>query len=197
VALPPGAQPPPPPVLGSLQAAPPAGAAQSGAPDSNPASLAKKEASAGMSPAVLESGRVTFIDNAVDPTTGTIRLKATFENGNHALWPGQFLQVTLELTTEPSAIVVPASAINPSQSGQYVYVVKPDRSVEVRNVVILRQQGEEVVIAQGLQAGEEVVTEGQLRLTAGAKITSTNGRGNPEEPAGAAAPGGKERRGRG
>jgi multidrug efflux system membrane fusion protein len=194
-AMPPGAQPPPPPVLGSLQSTPPPGA-QAGTPGSNQSSLAKTEASAGMFPAASESGRVTFIDNAVDQTTGTIKLKATFENADRALWPGQFLQVRLDLTTEQSAIVVPAGAINPSQSGQYVYVVKPDRSVEVRNVVILRQQGEEVVVAQGLQAGEEVVTEGQLRLTPGAKITSTNGRGNPEEPSGAATTGGKERRGR-
>jgi multidrug efflux system membrane fusion protein len=149
-----------------------------------------------MTPAISEAGRVTFIDNAVDQTTGTIRLKGTFDNGDHALWPGQFLQITLDLTTEQGAIVVPAGAVNPSQSGQFVYVVKPDRSVEVRNVTILRQQGEEIVIAQGLQAGEEVVTEGQLRLTPGAKITSPNGRGNPEEPAAAGSGGGGQRRGR-
>jgi len=194
-ALPPGAQPPPPPVLGSLQAAPPAGS-QAGAPGANPSTLAKSEASAGMTPPISESGRVTFIDNAVDPTTGTIRLKATFDNADHALWPGQFLQVTLDLTMEQGAIVVPAGAVNPSQSGQFVYVVKPDRSVEVRNVTILRQQGEEIVIAQGLQAGEEVVTEGQLRLTPGAKITSPTSRGNPEEPGASATGGSGERRGR-
>jgi multidrug efflux system membrane fusion protein len=139
-----------------------------------------------MSPGVSESGHTAFIDNAVDPTTGVIKLKATFENSDHALWPGQFLQVTLDLTTETGAIVVPAGAVQQAQSGQFVYVVKPDRTVEMRNVVILRQQGEEIVIAQGLQPGEEVVTEGQLRLTPGARITSSNGRGNPEEPAGAA-----------
>jgi len=193
--LPPGAQPPPPPVLGSLQAAPPAGS-QSATPGASPSTLAKAEASAGMTPAISEAGRVTFIDNAVDPTTGTIRLKGTFDNSDHALWPGQFLQITLDLTTEQGAIVVPAGAVNPSQSGQFVYVVKPDRSVEVRNVTILRQQGEEIVIAQGLQAGEEVVTEGQLRLTPGAKITSPTGRGNPEEPAAAGSGGGGQRRGR-
>jgi multidrug efflux system membrane fusion protein len=195
VALPPGAQPPPPPVLGSLQAPPPAGS-QAGSPNASASALAKTEAAAGITPPVMESGRVTFIDNAVDPSTGTIKLKATFDNADRALWPGQFLQITLDLTTEDGAIVVPAGAVNPSQSGQFVYVVKPDRSVEMRNVVILRQQGEQIVIAQGLQPGEEVVTEGQLRLTPGAKITSPNGRGNPEEPTGAATTGGSPRRGR-
>jgi multidrug efflux system membrane fusion protein len=193
-ALPPGAQPPPPPVLGSLQAAPAAGS--DAAPGASPSTLAKTEASAGMTPPVSEAGRVTFIDNAVDPTTGTIKLKATFDNADHALWPGQFLQITLDLTTEQGAIVVPAGAVNPSQSGQFVYVVKPDRSVEVRNVTILRQQGEEIVIAQGLRAGEEVVTEGQLRLTPGAKIISPTSRGNPEEPGASATGGSGERRGR-
>jgi membrane fusion protein, multidrug efflux system len=192
-ALPPGAQPPPPPVLGSMPAARGGngGAAvpqglDSSAPGQAPASQAtqKAEAAAGMTPAVSESGRVSFIDNAVDASTGTIKLKASFPNQNHALWPGQFLQVSLELTTEDNAIVVPAGAVQPSQSGTFVYVVKPDQSVEARNVVILRQQGEQIVIAQGLQAGEEVVTEGQLRLTPGAKIT-TAGRGNPEDPASA------------
>ena len=206
-ALPPGAQPPPPPVLGSLPAVqtggqqPPGGSqagSQSGAPTSprTPQTPLSKAEAAGMTPGLSESGHVSFIDNAVDPTTGMIKLKATFENGNHALWPGQFLQVTLDLTTEANAIVVPAGAVQQSQSGQFVYVVKPDRSVEVRNVVILRQQGEEIVIAQGLQPGEEIVTEGQLRLTPGAKITSTTGRGNPEEPAGAPGGGGGQRRGR-
>ena len=136
-----------------------------------------------MTPAVSETGRVSFIDNAVDASTGTIKLKASFPNQNHQLWPGQFLQITLDMTTEENAIVVPAGAVQPSQSGTFVYVVKPDRSVEARNVVILRQQGEQIVIAQGLQPGEEVVTEGQLRLTPGAKIT-TGGRANPEDPGG-------------
>jgi membrane fusion protein, multidrug efflux system len=197
-ALPPGAQPPPPPVLGSMQPqtapggqtyAPPDTGAQKESP-----SLRKAEGAAGMVAALSETGHVTFIDNAVDPATGTIKLKATFDNGDHQLWPGQFLQVTLDLTTENNAIVVPTAAVQASQSGQFVYVVKPDRTVEVRNVVILRQQGEQMVIAQGLTPGEEVVTEGQLRLTPGATVT-TGGRGNPEEPATAPA-GGGQRRGR-
>ena len=207
-ALPPGAQPPPPPVLGSLSTQPAGGpppsagsqpSSQPGAsaPGAQPSTLEKTEAAAGMTPGLSESGHVSFIDNAVDPTTGTIKLKAAFENTDHALWPGQFLVVTLDLTTEDNAIVVPAAAVQPSQSGQYVYVVKPDRTVEARNIIILRQQGEEIVVAQGLQSGEEVVTEGQLRLTSGAKVTSgNNGRGNPEEPAGGQGGGGGQHRGR-
>ena len=186
-ALPPGAQPPTPPVLGSLQAqpqqqppAPPAGDEPSGRRGGRSAAEATADAddAAGITAGASEAGHVTFIDNAVDNTTGTIKLKATFDNGDHGLWPGQFLTVTLDLTTETNAIVVPAAAVQPSQAGQYVYVVKSDKSVEVRNVVIVRQQGEQMVIAQGLTPGEEVVTEGQLRLTPGAKVTTGGAAGS-------------------
>jgi len=184
-ALPPGAQPPPPPVIGSLQAQP--------SPDQ---AAAKAAASAGIAPGLAASGRVTFIDNAVDAATGTIKLKGTFDNTDHALWPGLFVQITLDLTTEGNAIVVPAAAVQPSQSGQFVYVVKPDHSVEVRNVVILRQQGEQIVIAQGLAAGEEVVTEGQLRLTPGARVTTTHGQAEPATASDGNGKGGGARHGR-
>jgi len=187
--LPPGAQPPPPPVIGSLQAPPPAGA-QPSAPQGGAA------ASAGIAPGLMESGRVTFIDNAVDATTGTIKLKGTFDNADHALWPGLFVQITLDLTTEADAIVVPAAAVQPSQAGQFVYVVKPDHTVEVRNVVILRQQGEQMVIAQGLTPGEEVVTEGQLRLTPGARVTTGRGQAGAETAADGDGKSGSGRRGR-
>ena len=130
-------------------------------------------------PGLIEHGRVTFIDNTVDPQTGTIKLKGTFQNADQGLWPGLFVQVTLSLTTDENAIVVPASAVQPSASGQYVYVVKPDRTAEVRPVTVVRQQGEEVVIAKGLNAGEDVVTEGQLRLTPGAQVTEANRGGGP------------------
>jgi multidrug efflux system membrane fusion protein len=116
------------------------------------------------------SGSVTFIDNTVDPTTGTIKLKGTFPNTDHKLWPGLFVQVTLNLTTDTNAIVVPAIAVQASQQGQFVYVVKKDGTVEMRPVTVARQQGEEMVIANGLAAGEEVGTDGQLRLTPGARI---------------------------
>jgi multidrug efflux system membrane fusion protein len=88
------------------------------------------------------------------------------------LWPGAFVQVTLELTMNPDALVVPATAVQASQDGQYVYVVKADQTVEMRPVKVDRQQGAETVIAEGVTAGEEVVTDGQLRLTPGARVTS-------------------------
>lgn len=118
-----------------------------------------------------ETGTVTFIDNAVDPTTGTIKLKATFPNRNRSLWPGLFVQVSLTLTTNPNALVVPAIAVQTGQQGQFVYVVKEDQTVEVRPVRLDREVGNDAVIAQGLTAGERVVTDGQLRLTPGARVT--------------------------
>jgi membrane fusion protein, multidrug efflux system len=142
-----------------------------------------------------EGGVVTFIDNSVDSTTGTIKLKGTFANADHALWPGLFVQVTLVLSTEPNAIVVPAAAVQASQAGQYVFVVKPDRTVEMRNVKVGRQLGEEMVIAQGLAGGEEVVTDGHLRLTPGAHVT-TGTRGQGGAPASGGREGNGERGGR-
>jgi len=94
-------------------------------------------------------GVLSFIDNAVDSTTGTIRLKATFPNGDHQLWPGAFVQVTLGLTTQPDAIVVPVTAVQTSQDGSFVYVVRADRTVEMRPVKISRQAGGEAVVDGG------------------------------------------------
>ncbi len=130
-------------------------------------------AAPGQAPAAItaqQRGTVTFIDNTVDPTTGTIRLKATFANADRHLWPGAFVQVVLDLTTDPNAVVVPAVAVQTSQDGQYVYVVKTDRTVEMRPVKVDRQQGDEMVIASGVSAGEIVVTDGHLRLTPGARV---------------------------
>jgi multidrug efflux system membrane fusion protein len=136
--------------------------------------------------ATAARGVVTFIDNEVDVTTGTIRLKGTFPNNDHQLWPGAFVQVTLNLTTEQDAIVVPAVAVQVSQEGQYVFVVKPDRTVEMRTVKVERQQNDEAVIAEGISAGEEVVTDGQLRLTPGARVTErTDAAGRGARPEGA------------
>ncbi len=127
-----------------------------------------------------EEGTVSFIDNAVDPTTGTIKLKATFPNTSHRLWPGLFVQVTLLLTTNSGALVVPSAAVQDSQQGTYVYVIKPDRTAEMRTIRVEREQGGETVVAAGLKAGEEVVTDGHLRLTPGARVTTpedSGGRG--------------------
>jgi len=149
-------------------------------------------------PGLVENGRVSFIDNAVDATTGTIKLKATFANTDQGLWPGLFVQITMNLTEEENAIVVPAPAVQPSASGQYVYVVKPDRTAEVRQVVVGRQFGEEMIIARGLAEGEEVVTDGQLRLTPGAQVSiaGPRGGGNPEEGTAGTRGGGRRGAGR-
>jgi multidrug efflux system membrane fusion protein len=142
-------------------------------------------------PGLVENGRVSFIDNTVDPSTGTIKMKATFQNADQGLWPGLFVQVTLSLTDEQGVVVVPATAVQPSASGQYVYIVKPDRTAEVRQVTVARQFGEEMIIARGLSAGEEVVTDGQLRLTPGAQVST------PQRGGGGDGTGGEREGGRG
>ncbi len=115
-------------------------------------------------------GTLSFIDNAVDAATGMIIMKATFPNKERSLWPGQFVNVTLQLTEEPNAIVVPASAVQISQVGNYIFVVKADHKAELRNVVVSRTIGEEAVIAKGISAGETVVTDGQLKLRDGLPV---------------------------
>ena len=117
------------------------------------------------------SGRITFVDNAVDATTGTIRIKGTFPNGDRKLWPGQFVNVTVALTDDPAAIVVPSAAVQVGQQGQYVFVVRADRSVEYRPVVVERTRGEETVVKSGLKIAETVVTDGHLRLVAGSRVS--------------------------
>ena len=115
-------------------------------------------------------GELTFVDNNVDETTGTIQLRATFPNTDRALWPGQFAQVTLTLSELTNIVVVPSQAVQTGQSGQFIYVVKPDQTVEERPVTtgITYQGG--TVVKTGLQAGETVVTDGQLRLAPGVKV---------------------------
>jgi membrane fusion protein, multidrug efflux system len=130
------------------------------------------------------SGTVTFLDNAVDAATDTIRLKATFPNRDRRLWPGAFVEVTLQLTEDPKAIVVPNAAVQASQRGQIVYVVKPDQTVEARPITIGWTEGAETVIAKGLTAGETIVTDGQLRLTPGARVTREGTGASPAQPGG-------------
>ena len=117
-----------------------------------------------------EHGVLTFVDNSVDPTTGTIKLKGTFPNTDHKLWPGVFVRVTLRLTTQPNAVVVPNQAVQTGQEGPFVFVVKADRSVESRPVTTGARVDQDIVIANGIQSGETVVTEGQLRLAPGIKV---------------------------
>ena len=117
-----------------------------------------------------ETGSLTFIDNNVDMTTGTIKLKGTFPNAARKLWPGEFVRVTLRLTTEQNAVVVPNQAVQTGQDGSFVYVVKGDRSVENRPVTTGARVDQDLVVETGLNKGETVVTEGQLRLAPGMKV---------------------------
>jgi len=121
---------------------------------------------------IAASGRLVFVDNAVDSTTGTIKLRAQFANKDNALWPGQFVTVRVNLYEQKNAIVVPTQAVQTGPDGQYVFVVKPDMTTEVRKVTVERAEGDSVIIAKGLQNGEQVVTRGQLRLAPGVKVTA-------------------------
>jgi membrane fusion protein, multidrug efflux system len=116
------------------------------------------------------SGELTFIDNTVDATTGTIKLKATFRNSDSSLWPGEFVTATVNLYEQADAVVVPSAAVQTGPNGRYVFVVKPDMTVEMRDIVVDRTEGAETVVAKGLTPGLQVVTDGQLRLTPGAKV---------------------------
>ncbi|HKW97147.1 MAG TPA: efflux RND transporter periplasmic adaptor subunit [Bryobacteraceae bacterium] len=126
-----------------------------------------------------ERGVLTFVDNTVDATTGMIKLKGTFVNTDRKLWPGVFVRVRLRLTTQPNAIVVPNQAVQTGQEGPFVFVVKADRTVESRPIVTGARVDQDIVIANGLRAGETVVTEGQLRLAPGIKVQFREGRAGP------------------
>ena len=115
-------------------------------------------------------GTLSFIDNTVEATTGTIKLKGEFANTDRRLWPGQFVNVTLVLHTQPNAVVVPAQAIQNGQQGQFVFVIKPDMSVEARSITVNRTSSGQAIVDAGLSAGERVVTDGQLRLVPGSKV---------------------------
>jgi multidrug efflux system membrane fusion protein len=121
------------------------------------------------------NGQLSFIDNAVDQQTGTIRLNATFANEDRRLWPGQFVTATLVLREQPNALVVPSQAIQNGPNGPYVYVVKQDQSADLRRVSVERTEGLHSIIAKGLEAGEVVVISGQLRVTPGAKVAVRQG----------------------
>jgi len=119
----------------------------------------------------IATGRIAFLDNAVDQTTGTIKVRAIFDNSEAALWPGQFYTVRVKLFDQENAIIVPSRALQTGPNGQFVYVVKPDMTVEVRKVVISRNEGEMAVLAEGgVAKGEQVVVRGALRLAPGIKV---------------------------
>ncbi len=116
------------------------------------------------------SAGLAFAENAVDTTTGTIKLRAVYPNQEKVLWPGQFVQVALHLYDEPGALVMPSKAVQNGPKGQYVFVIKSDATAEVREVVVDRQVGDQTVVAKGVAAGERVVVDGQLRLAPGVKV---------------------------
>ena len=120
-------------------------------------------------------GRLSFIDNSADQTTGTIKLKAEYPNTDKALWPGQFVNVVLTLYEQKDAVVTPSASVQNGPNGQYVFVVKPDQTVELRNIKITRAEGDDTVVASGLQPGDQVVTVGQLRLAPGTRVNVGKG----------------------
>lgn len=117
-----------------------------------------------------EIGTLTFVDNNVDSTTGTIKLKATFSNADRRLWPGQFVNVVLRLAEQADAVVVPSQAVQTGQQGPFVFIIKPDMTAESREVMLSRTIGNETILDKGVRPGETVVTDGQLNLIPGIKV---------------------------
>ncbi|HEY3900625.1 MAG TPA: efflux RND transporter periplasmic adaptor subunit [Chthoniobacter sp.] len=130
----------------------------------------------------LDRGELSVIDNQIDTTTGTIRLKATFDNGQYQLWPGQFINARLHVATRKDGLTVPASTVQRGPNGPYVFVIKDDQSVELRNVKVAQIDDGEALIDEGLAEGEKVVVDGQYKLQPGSKVVI-----NPQAAAGAKA----------
>jgi multidrug efflux system membrane fusion protein len=142
----------------------------------------------------IPAGKLVFIDNAIDTNTGMITLKAEFANVDKSLWPGQFVNVSLHLTMQPGAVVAPLRAVQQGDKGQFVFVVKPDMTADIRPVVVDRAMGEEVVIARGLSAGETVITDGHLKVRPGEKVEIKESLGaTPGNNNAKPAPGGKDK----
>ncbi len=120
---------------------------------------------------VAASGTLIFVDNAVDTSTGTIKLRGVFPNKDNALWPGQYVSASLKLYEQKDVLVVPSQSVQNGPAGQYVYVVKSDMTTEIRKIEVGRSDATDTIITKGLRKGEQVVVEGQLRLTPGAKVT--------------------------
>ena len=131
---------------------------------------------------VPPQGKLTFIDNSVDTTTGMIQLKAAFPNEDGVLWPGQYVTVSLTLSDLTNIVVVPSQAVQTGQNGQFIYVVKPDKTVEERPVTTGITYEGQTVIENGIQAGETVVTDGQLRLSPGTAVTVKNASSTTNAP---------------
>ncbi|HUL01846.1 MAG TPA: efflux RND transporter periplasmic adaptor subunit [Gemmatimonadales bacterium] len=125
----------------------------------------------------VAEGSLTFVDNSVDTTTGTVLLKAEFANADNALWPGEFVSVRLRLYVQDSALVIPAQAVMSGQQGTYVFVVSPDGKAQSQAVTVARTSSGYAIIAQGVRAGDQVVTDGQLRLVSGTAVEIKGGDG--------------------
>jgi multidrug efflux system membrane fusion protein len=123
----------------------------------------------------LATGKLSFMNNEVDASTGTITLKGTFTNENRSLWPGQFVTVAVTLQERPNAITIPPQAIQTGQRGQFVYVVRQDKSVEMRPIKVAESDQQQAIISSGISPGEVIVTDGQLRLTPKSKVEVKNG----------------------
>jgi multidrug efflux system membrane fusion protein len=117
-----------------------------------------------------QAGKLTFVDNAVDAQTGTITLKATFTNDGRVLWPGEFVNVAMTLSNRLNATVVPVQAVQNGQRGQYVYVVTSGDGIQMRPVTVVQQVDNQAVISKGVNPGDTVVTDGQIRLTPKSKV---------------------------
>jgi multidrug efflux system membrane fusion protein len=135
----------------------------------------KTQAYSQESGALLDTGELTVADNRVDPSTGTVQLKARFTNSGQKLWPGQFINVRLTLQTLEHAVTVPAAAVNEGANGAFVYVVGPNRKVQARPVSVQATQDQIAVIQKGVQIGDTVVTDGQVSLTPGSTVAIRNG----------------------
>jgi multidrug efflux system membrane fusion protein len=118
----------------------------------------------------VETGTIAFLENAIDPLTNTISVKASFPNSATRLWPGQYVNVVVTLGTQANALAVPNEAIQSGQTGPFVYLVRPDMTIETRPVAVDRMIGKETVVGRGLAAGDKVVIDGQLRVTEGTKV---------------------------
>ena len=127
-------------------------------------------------------GKLTFIENTIDPATGTIDMKAELDNADEALWPGQFVDAAVELEVEAKALVVPEPAVQSGQDGDHVFVVSADNHAELRHVKVDRQVGHEIVLASGVKAGDKVVTDGQIRLAPGSLVEAKAAPAPAEKP---------------
>jgi multidrug efflux system membrane fusion protein len=122
------------------------------------------------SPSQARAGKLTFLDNSVQNATGTVNLRATIPNAEHHFWPGQFVDVTLVLTTKKGAVLIPNQATQISQQGPYAYIVRPDDTAELRQVTLGQRQGDNVVVSSGVAAGERVIVTGQLTVAPGSRV---------------------------